>query len=218
LVRGHTPSVSFSDADLAGVALPHNDPLVIKVRLDVQNVKRVLVDTGSNLDVIYRNLFVKMKPVPLQKIDHPIYSFTLLPTWPLGTVTLNVKLGPRTVPVNFVVLDTDALYNAILGRSWIHAMKVVSSTIHQKLKYVCSEGIVTVRGSQSTARECVGGAISPTLTEKRPEPIADVSTQVAEATNHNQNLLISGERSSDSLKRKSTEASSSSSSKQKTEA
>ena len=63
--RGQTPSVSFSDADLAGVALPHNDPLVIKVRIDVQNVKRVLVDTGSDLDVIYRNLFVKMKRVPL---------------------------------------------------------------------------------------------------------------------------------------------------------
>ena len=57
LKRGQVPSVSFSDADLAGVALPHNDPLVIKVRINVQNVKRVLVDTGSYLDVIYKNLF-----------------------------------------------------------------------------------------------------------------------------------------------------------------
>ena len=97
-------------------------------------------------------------------------------------------------------------------------MKAVSSTIHQKLKYVCSEGIVTVRGSQSTARECVGGAISLTLTEKRPKSIADVTTQVAEATKHNHNLLISGERSSDSPKCKSTEASGSSSSKHKIEA
>jgi hypothetical protein len=210
--------VSFSDADLAGVALPHNDPLVIKVRIDVQNVKRVLVDTGSDLDVIYKNLFEKMKSVPLQKMDHPIYSCALSPIWPLGVVTLNVKLGPKSVPVNFVVLDVVAPYNAILGRSWIGAMKVVTSTIHQKLKYVCPEGIVTVRGSQSAARECSGGALRSTLTDKRPEPVPDVTTQLAEASKFNQNLLLVEETSSESQKRKSAEASGSESSKQKTSA
>jgi hypothetical protein len=147
LAREQTPAVSFSDADLVGVALPHNDPLVIKVRIDVQNVKRVLVDTGSDLDVIYKNLFEKIKHVSLQKMDHPIYSCSLSSIWPLGVVTLNVKLGPKAVPVKFVVLDVHAPYNAILGRSWIGAMKAVTSTIHQRLKYVCPEGVVTVRGS-----------------------------------------------------------------------
>ena len=159
-----------------------------------------------------------MKSVSLQKMDHPIYSCALSPIWPLGVVTLNVKLGPRSVPVNFVVLDVVAPYNAILGRSWIGAMKVVTSTIHQKLKYVCLEGIVTVRGSQSAARECSGGALRSTLTDKRPEPIPDVTIQLAEASKFNQNLLLAEEPSSESQKRKSAETSGSESSKQKTDA
>jgi hypothetical protein len=218
LTRGQVPIISFSDADLVGVALPHTDPLVIKVRIDVQNVKRVLVDTGSDLDVIYKNLFDKMKPVSLQKMDHPIYSCSLSPIWPLGVVTLNVKLGPMVVPVKFVVLDVHAPYNAILGRSWIGAMKAVTSTIHQRLKYVCPEGVVTVRGSQSTARECSGGAVGSTLTDKRPEATPDVSIQLAEASKYNQSLLLSGKAHSDPLKRKCAETSSPDSGKQKTEA
>jgi hypothetical protein len=61
LAKGEAPLMSFSDEDLVGVASPNEDSLVIKVRIDVHNVKRVLVDSGSSTDVIYKNLFNKLK-------------------------------------------------------------------------------------------------------------------------------------------------------------
>jgi hypothetical protein len=180
--KGETPSVTFSDADLSGIALPHNDPLVIKVRIDVHKVGRVMIDTGSSTDIIYKNLFDKMGSMPMKKMDHPLFAFNHQPSWPLGTATLNVRLSPKTVPVEFVVMDVVSPYNAILGRNWIWDMKVVPSIIHQKLKFPCPEGEVTVRGIQSTARECHKGSVAPTLTHKRPQPIGGTKESLKEAT------------------------------------
>jgi hypothetical protein len=89
--------------------------LVIKCRIDVQNVKRVLIDPESSTDIIYKNLFDKMKGVRLKRIGHPIYSFSGQPIWPLGVASLNVKLGPKTITVDFVVVDVEAPFNVILG-------------------------------------------------------------------------------------------------------
>jgi hypothetical protein len=134
--KGERSEITFSDTDLVGVASPNDDPLVIKVRIGAQNVKRVMVDPGSLNDVINKNLFIKLKEVRLKKLGHPLYSFAMHPTWPLGTVQFNVKLGPRSVLVNFVVVDIEAPFNVIFGRNWIGTMGAIPSTIHQKLKYV----------------------------------------------------------------------------------
>jgi hypothetical protein len=117
--------------------------------------------------------------------------------------------------INFVVVDIEAPFNTILGRTWLGAMKAVSSTFHQKLKFVCDEGVVTVRGSQSSARECFKGVVGPTLTEKRPEAIGDADTRLAEAAKFNQTLLLSEEGKSNSYKRKSEDPAASQNSKQK---
>jgi len=143
-IRGERPTIIFSDDDYVGVALPHEDALVIQARIDVQNVRRILVDPGSSMDIIYKNLFDKMREVKLEEINHAIYAWSGQASWPLGMATLNVKLGPKTVKVNFMVVDFEGPYNAILGRRWIGAMKAVPSTTHQKLKFICDEGIVTV--------------------------------------------------------------------------
>uniref|UniRef100_A0A2N9H8G2 Retrotransposon gag domain-containing protein n=1 Tax=Fagus sylvatica TaxID=28930 RepID=A0A2N9H8G2_FAGSY len=44
-------TISFSDSDLHDVQLPHNDPLVITLRIGNYDVKRVLVDQGSFAEV-----------------------------------------------------------------------------------------------------------------------------------------------------------------------
>ena len=46
-------TISFSDSDLHDVQLPHNDPLVITLRIGNYDVKRVLVDQGSFAEVMY---------------------------------------------------------------------------------------------------------------------------------------------------------------------
>ena len=61
--------------------------------------------------------------------------------------------------VNFIVVDSYSPYTAIVARLWLHALGVVSSTLHQKVKYP-SEGLVKeILGNQSLARQCMVAAI-----------------------------------------------------------
>ena len=50
----------------------------------------------------------------------------------------------REVTVAFEVVTSFSLYTAILGRSWIHAMGVVPSTLHVKVKFHTEQGIAVV--------------------------------------------------------------------------
>jgi hypothetical protein len=46
-------------------------------------------------------------------------------------------------------------YNAIMGRDWLHRMKAVPSTLHQKLRFPTAEGIMELNGDQVAAKQCV---------------------------------------------------------------
>ena len=61
--------------------------------------------------------------------------------------------------VDFIVVDSYSPYTAIVARPWLHALETVSSTLHQKVKYL-SEGLVKeILGNQSVARQCMVAAI-----------------------------------------------------------
>ena len=45
--------IVFFKRDARGIRQPHNDSLVIMVRMEEFNIHRVLVDNGSSLDIIY---------------------------------------------------------------------------------------------------------------------------------------------------------------------
>nr|XP_016478279.1 PREDICTED: uncharacterized protein LOC107799654 [Nicotiana tabacum] len=53
----------------------------------------------------------------------------------------------------FEVVDGDMGYNIIMGRPWLHEMKVVPSTYNQFLKFLTPEGIKKIRGDQLAARD-----------------------------------------------------------------
>ena len=62
--------------------------------------------------------------------------------------------------VAFIVVGSFSPYMAILGRPWIHAMRVIPSTLHVKFKFPTEQGIVVVRGSQQLARQCLVAAVN----------------------------------------------------------
>ena len=51
----------FTKADLERVQHPHSDPLVIQLRMNGYDVKMILVDIGSSVEVIYYNLFKQLE-------------------------------------------------------------------------------------------------------------------------------------------------------------
>ena len=58
-----------------------------------------------------------------------------------------MNMEGKEVIVAFIVVASFSPYTAILGRSWIHAMGAVPSTLHVKVKFRTEQGISVVRGS-----------------------------------------------------------------------
>ena len=50
-----------------------------------------------------------------------------------------------------------------MGRSWLHSLGAVSSTLHQKVKYPSGGQVLEIVGSQSMARQCLIAAIQHKL-------------------------------------------------------
>jgi len=71
-----------------------------------------------------------------------------------------MQAGSELVEVDFIVVDAYSPYTAIVARPWLHALEVVSSTLHQKVKYPLGGRIEEIVGSQFMARQCLVAAIS----------------------------------------------------------
>ena len=61
--------------------------------------------------------------------------------------------------VDFIVMDSHSPYTAIVAKPWLHVLGVVSSTLHQKVKYLSKGQVKEILGSQSMARLCMVVAI-----------------------------------------------------------
>ncbi|XP_062177089.1 uncharacterized protein LOC133882022 [Alnus glutinosa] len=133
--------IGFSDDDYAGVSLPHTDALVLSLEIANHKIHRVLVDTGSSADILYRSAFERMK-IDRSKVIPTRYSlvgFTGEQVLPLGSIELPVTAGmyprQRTVMVRFLIINRPSAYNAILGRTALNEFRAVTSTPHLSMKF-----------------------------------------------------------------------------------
>uniref|UniRef100_A0A2N9GA36 Integrase catalytic domain-containing protein n=1 Tax=Fagus sylvatica TaxID=28930 RepID=A0A2N9GA36_FAGSY len=147
--------ISFSDSDLKDVQLPHNDPLVVTLRIGNYDVERVLIDQGSFAEVMYQDLYAKlgMGEAELSSFASPIFGFSGEPVVPLGKAVLPVLAGPVILQMEFIVVKASLPYNAIIGRDWLHRMRAIPSTLHQKLRFPMKDWIMELSGDQSQEPE-----------------------------------------------------------------
>uniref|UniRef100_A0A2N9IZD2 G-patch domain-containing protein n=1 Tax=Fagus sylvatica TaxID=28930 RepID=A0A2N9IZD2_FAGSY len=62
----------------------------------------------------------------------------------LGEIDLPVEVGPQVYNINFQVLRIDSPYNLLLGRPWLHTAGAVPSSLHQKMKLIIGNQLVTI--------------------------------------------------------------------------
>ncbi|KAG7578456.1 Reverse transcriptase domain [Arabidopsis thaliana x Arabidopsis arenosa] len=146
--------ISFTKDDLVGVDLPHNDPLVVELIISDSRVTRVMIDTGSSVDLIFKDTLTAMNVADrrIKPRSRPLAGFDGDFIMSLGTIKLPTFVGGTIAWVKFVVIDKPTIYNVILGTPWLHQMQAVASTYHQCVKFPTHQGIFTLKGNQQVAR------------------------------------------------------------------
>ena len=124
-------------------------------------MRRVLVDQGSAVEIMYPDLYkgLNLKPEDLRAYDSSLVSFERKTVTPRGQIRLPVQTGSDVVEVDFIVVDAHSPYTAIVGKPWLHALEAISSTLHQKVKYLFNGQVKEIVGNQSMARQCMVAAI-----------------------------------------------------------
>ena len=132
--------IAFNNDDLEGTIQPHDYALVVTARINGFIVKRVLIDQGSGVEVMYPNLYkgLGLKKDDLSKYDTPLMGFDGRMVILEGQILLPMNMEGKETMVTFIVVTLFSPYTAILGRPWIHAMGAVPSTLHVKVKF-CTE-------------------------------------------------------------------------------
>uniref|UniRef100_A0A2N9G140 Uncharacterized protein n=1 Tax=Fagus sylvatica TaxID=28930 RepID=A0A2N9G140_FAGSY len=130
--RGMEQVNSFSDSDLKDVQLPHNDPLVVTLRIGNYDVQRVLIDQGSFTEVMYQDLYEKLglASAELSSFATPIFGFSGEPVIPMGKTVLPVLAGDPVYSPSEVEISYTRRGHGVKWRSG--RRKTVCLGCHQK--------------------------------------------------------------------------------------
>ena len=95
IARRESPIIGLSEENAQRLHHPHNDVLVVSIRVEDYNMHRVLVDNGSSTDILYYPAFQQMGigKERLIPTNAPLVGFEGTRVLPLGAVTLSVMVG-----------------------------------------------------------------------------------------------------------------------------
>lgn len=108
------------------------------------------MDTSSSLNVLPKRILSKlvyqgagMRPSTLIVKEFDGSRRTII-----GEVELPILIGPHVFEITFQVMEINPSYSYLLGRLWIHVVVAVTSTLHQKMKFVIDDTLVIVSGEE----------------------------------------------------------------------
>ncbi|KAJ9555097.1 hypothetical protein OSB04_009711 [Centaurea solstitialis] len=148
-------AITFDQDDTQGVHHKHHDALVIQLTIGNCSTKRILIDGGSSANVIFADT---LRVMGIEQSEIVRRSTTLIgfngdPMNTLREIILPVYAKGINKQTKFNVVDCQSAYNVILGRPWIHEMKAIPSTYHQKIKFPSPWGIQEIASENKIARE-----------------------------------------------------------------
>ena len=146
--RWEDESIDFTGIDLRDTIQHHENALVVTLWIEGFDVKRVMIDQGGGVEIMYLDLYegLGLTPEDLTKYNSPLVAFDGSIVMPAGQVTFPVEVEGRKKIVHFIVVHSYSPYTAILGCPWIHSMSAVPSSLHQKVKFPTEHNIMEVCG------------------------------------------------------------------------
>ncbi|XP_034699385.1 uncharacterized protein LOC117924780 [Vitis riparia] len=146
-------TIVFPAPDPSRVLQPHQDALILTIGVGNYDVKRILIDPGSSADLLQVAVIKRMgfEPSNLENPGRTLSGFNESSTTSLGDIILPVYAGPVILNSLFFVVEDLSPFNAILGRTWLHGMKAIPSTYHQRVSFITQDGQINLYGSQLAA-------------------------------------------------------------------
>ena len=97
-------------------------------------MRRVLVDQGSAVEIMYPDLYkgLNLKLEDLTAYESLRVSFKGKTVILKGQIRLPNQTDSEVVEVDFIVVDSYSFYTAIVARPWLHALGTVSFTLHSE--------------------------------------------------------------------------------------
>jgi hypothetical protein len=152
----HIPTFDARDVNLRSA--PHADAMVINCQVTGWDLHKVLVDNGSQADIIFLHTFNRMgiSHNLLKPAANPLYDFGGKDTSPIDKIKLPLSFGTapnaRSEQVTFDIVDMVYLYNAIMGRGSINKFEAAINGLYLCMKIPGPQGVITIYGDQQAAR------------------------------------------------------------------
>ncbi|XP_057953060.1 uncharacterized protein LOC131147587 [Malania oleifera] len=175
--------VTFDSGDEQGVQQLHDDALVLSLLVTNYMVRRILIDNGSSANIMFWLVLVGMKigKERLKPVSTPLVGFGGDTVHPLGKITLPVTIGTTpqqvTMLTEFLVVDRPSVYNVILGRPFLNAVRAVTSTYHLRVKFPTPQGIGSAKGDQVVAWSCYVMALKGKVEAKEALTVEDLEVR-----------------------------------------
>jgi hypothetical protein len=157
--------------------------LVLKPVVAGSRLNKVLIDSGSGLNIFFTKTLKKMK----HDITHMLTKSTSLfygivlgnATIPLGSVVLPVTFGEtkenyRTEYIKFEVADFENSYHAILGRPAIAKFMAVPHYTSLVLKMPSPARVLSLQGDLKISFDCDTEAVELTATNQVPNAMMEI--------------------------------------------
>ncbi|GJU57913.1 reverse transcriptase domain-containing protein [Tanacetum coccineum] len=127
------------------------EPLIIKAEVEGYLVRRVHVDEGLSVEVMFEHCFENLNPhikAGLRKTQTDLVGFAGEVSKPLGKIELEVCFGSgglrRRTSMKFIVVQAPSPYNIILGRPGLKTLRAIPSTIHSMMKFPTPKEVATL--------------------------------------------------------------------------
>ncbi|GAA0145173.1 hypothetical protein LIER_05426 [Lithospermum erythrorhizon] len=147
--------VIFTDEELIGIEFPHDDPVVIAPIIANFMVERMLVDTGSPVDILYISTFDKLQ-LPrsiIQPLSTPLTGFIGHSIRAMGVASLDLTMGSGS--------KATTVRTQFIGHPTLTALRAVVSPAHLKMKFPTPGGIGEMTGDQQKAIRCYQTSVPP---------------------------------------------------------
>ncbi|XP_072081025.1 uncharacterized protein [Arachis hypogaea] len=154
-------TITFLPEDCQHGTSAEDAPFVISARIGTGLVRRILVDTGADSNILFRGAFDKLglRNENLQTHHNGVTGLGDNFLKPDGSITLPLTIGTgnqrMTILSEFVVLKDSTAYNVILGRKTINVFSAIIFTKYLLMKFITEDGSIgTIHGDWEVAAEC----------------------------------------------------------------